>query len=405
MTRKKTQKPQRHEVGFHVALLVETSHEFGREVLRGIRDYEKTLGSHWAFYLQPDGMRQAAPRMGSWPCTGVIARPFTPAVTRLLAASGLPLVLLDPSARHQGHDLSHAQIPYITTDADAIVDMAFGHLQDCGCRGVAFVNTAEETVWSATRERAFTALAARCATPCHVYGTQAKDMTWERDIRTLGAWLARLPRGLGVFAATDQRGRHVIEACRETGLRVPDDVVVLGVDNDPLLCELCAPSLSSIAIDAHRAGMEAARILHALMRGETVAPHTRILVQPTHISRRQSTASGFSHDRLVAEARRFMFTHYASSGLQITEIARHCGVSRRLLETRFAMAMRRTLLHELTEVRMERARALLRDSLETVTDIARACGFSDPNYFTKAFRQRHSLSPLKYRERARRGTP
>jgi len=136
-----------------------------------------------------------------------------------------------------------------------------------------------------------------------------------------------------------------------------------------------------------------------------VAPHTRILVQPTHISRRQSTASGFRHDRLVAEARRFMFTHYASSGLQITEIARHCGVSRRLLETRFAMAMRRTLLHELTEVRMERARALLRDSLETVTDIARACGFSDPNYFTKAFRQRHSLSPLKYRERARRGTP
>lgn len=398
MKGKNAQSRQRH---FHVALLVETSHEFGREVLRGIRDYEKTVANHWAFYLQPDGMRQDVPRMGSWPCTGIIARLFGPAVTRLLLSSGLPLVLLDPYTEQLARKFELSHIPYITTDTDAIVRMAFEHLQSCGCRAFAFVNSAADTVWSSARERGFGALAAQRGFKCYVYGNQSEAVTWEQDIHRLGAWLAKLPRGLGVFAAMDQRGRHVIEACREAGLRVPDDVVVLSVDNDPLLCELCEPSLSSIALDAHRAGYEAARTLHAMMQGDTVAPNTRILVKPTHVSRRQSTASGFDQDRLVAGARRFIFDRFHDHSVQIAGIAAHCGVSRRLLETRFVQAMGRTLLQELTEVRMERARTLLRETLETVTDVAVASGFSDPNYFTKAFRQRHGVSPLKYRERSR----
>lgn len=385
---------------YHVALLVETSHEFGREVLRGIRDYEKTQENHWAFYLQPDGMRQDVPQMGSWQCTGVIARLFGPAVTRLLLTSGLPLVLLDPYTEHLARKFELSQIPYITTDTEEIVRMAFEHLHACGCRAFAFVHSTADTVWSTTRERGFSALAAQRGFKCHVYGNQPESVSWERDIHKLGTWLARLPRGLGVFAAMDQRGRHVIEACREAGLRVPDDVVVLSVDNDPLLCELCEPSLSSIALDAHRAGFEAARMLHELMRGRSVPPNTRILVKPTHVSRRQSTASGFDQDRLVAGARRFIFDRFQDKGLQIADIAAHCGVSRRLLETRFVQAMGRTLLQELTEIRMERARTLLCESLETVADIAAASGFADPNYFTKAFRQRHGLAPLRYREQS-----
>lgn len=391
---------KRGEKGHHVALLVETSHEFGREVLRGIRDYEKAAARHWAFYLQPDGMRQEAPQMGSWPCTGVIARLFNDAVAQLLLTSGLPLVLLDPYTEHLQERYAMEGIPYITTDTEAIVRMAFEHLRDCGCRSFAFVNSVEDTVWSAARERAFSGLVRRSGFVCHVYGNSGEELAWERDIRQLGRWIARLPRGLGVFAAMDQRGRHVIEACREVGLRVPEDVVVLGVDNDPLLCELCEPSLSSIALDAYRAGHEAARVLHRLMEGEQVEPHTRILVGPTHVSRRQSTASGFDQDRVVAEARRFIFERFGECRMQVSDIARHCGVSRRLLETRFRQAMGRTLLAELTEVRMEHARTRLRDSDATVAEVSEACGFADPNYFTKAFRLNSGCAPLKYRERA-----
>ena len=380
-----------------VALLIETSHEFGREVLRGIRDYEKALENHWAFYLQPDGMRQDAPKIGSWQCTGVIARLFSGASARLLLTSDLPLVLLDPYTEHLSKRYDLSRVPYITTDTEAIVRMAFEHLHACGCRAFAFIHSAADTVWSVARQRAFVEQAARNGFACHVYGTQPEAASWEEDIQRLGAWIAHLPRRLGIFAAMDQRGRHVIEACREKGLRVPDDVMVLSVDNDPLLCELCEPSLSSIALDAYRAGYEAAKILDDLMHGRPVGANTCILVKPTHVSRRQSTASGFDQDALVAAARRFIFDRLADRSVQVNDIAAHCGVSRRLLETRFLQAVGRTLLQELTELRMERARTLLSDTTDTVNAISAASGFGDPNYFTKAFRRRHGLSPLKYR--------
>jgi AraC-like DNA-binding protein len=115
------------------------------------------------------------------------------------------------------------------------------------------------------------------------------------------------------------------------------------------------------------------------------------------VSRRQSTAAGFDQDGVVAAARRFIFDRFSDRSVQMSDIARHCGVSRRLLETRFASAVGRTLLQELTGVRMERACTLLRETADTVTGIAAACGFADANYFTKSFRQRQGVSPLKYR--------
>lgn len=392
---------QRQDGHYHVALLVETSHEFGREVLRGIRAYEKKLADHWMFYLHPDGMQQDVPRSGLRPYTGVIARFSSRAVTRKLLCGGTPLVLIDPDPKQLGLKRKMAAVPYITTDTGMIVQMAFSHLHACGCRSFAFVHSVADTVWSEARGREFAALAAQHGCACHVYGTRpAQAALWEGDVRRLGKWLAGLPRGLGVFAAMDQRGRNVIEACREAGLRVPDDVMVLGVDNDPLLCEMCEPSMSSIALDAYRAGYEAAKVLHGLMRGEKAAADPRILVKPTHVSRRKSTATGFCHDPVVAEARRFIFERYQDKTLQMQDIARHCGVSRRLLETRFSRVLDRTLLQELTEVRMEYARTRLRDTGETVGEVAAASGFADANYFTKAFRMRQGLAPLKYREQA-----
>jgi len=394
MKGKNTQRKADHE---RVALLIETSHEFGREVLRGIRDYEKALVNHWAFYLQPDGMRQNTPKIGMWQCTGIIARPFSAATARFLLNGDLPLVLLDPFTQPLCRQYDLTTIPYITTDTPAIARMAFEHLYACGCRAFAFVNSSTETVWSAGRAQAFAELAKQRGLACHVYGVPANTLSWEEEIRKLGSWIGRLPRGLGIFVAMDQRGRHVIEACRERGLRVPDDVMVLSVDNDPLLCEMCEPSLSSIALDAYRAGYEAAQALHALMERRPVEPNTRILVKPTHVSRRQSTASGFDQDIVVATARRYIFDRLDDRSLQMNDIAQHCGVSRRSLETRFLLSVGRTLLQELIGIRMERARTLLRDSYDTVTEIAQACGFGDPNYFTKAFRRHQGIAPLKYR--------
>jgi LacI family transcriptional regulator len=383
------------EKHFHVALFIETSHEFGREVLRGIRDYERTLKSHWGFYLNPDGIMQDLPRMGGWPCTGIIARVFAPEAAARLQKLGRPLVLLDPfSGRLR---LSDPSVPVISTDTRSIVRMAFDHLRGCGCKRFAFIHSVTPTVWSESRGEAFAALAKAEGFPCAVYPSLRREPPWEEDIGNLGRWLATLPRPLGVFAAMDERGRHVIEACREAGLRVPEDVAVVGVDNDPLLCELCEPSLSSIALDAHGAGMEAARQLHRLMEGRGVKPGTQILVAPTHISRRASTAIGHDEDPYLAAAKNFLFKNVGNPAFQIPLLAKYCGVSRRALEKRILASTGLTLLQTLTALRMERACSLLRDTRDNVEDIATACGFSDAGYFRKAFRKRLGKTPQEYR--------
>lgn len=383
---------------FRVALLIETSHEFGREVLRGIHDYEQAQVNPWAFYLQPDGMRQSVPKIGTWQCTGIIARFFHAETEKRLLRSKLPLVVIDPDFSTASSASALRNIPYMTTDADAIAEIAFRHLRACGCQTFAFVHSLPKTPWSVSRAKAFHERATREGCACLIHDPPKKNRSWEQEIHHLGDWLARLPEHPGVFAAVDQRGRQVIEACRERHLRVPDDVMVLSVDNDPLLCELCEPPMSSIALDAHRAGYEAAQLLDQMMRGHAVKPGTCILVRPTHVSRRTSTASGFAQDEVVAEARRFIFDHLSDRSMQISMIAAHCGVSRRLLEKRFHQAVGHTLLQELTNMRMERARTLLRDTRETIASLSSACGFNDPNYFTKAFRRHHGCSPQTYRK-------
>lgn len=383
----------------YVALFIETSREFGREVLHGIRDYENGLERHWHFFLNPGGMMQGGNgSMGAWPCTGIIARAFSANEVGNLLKLRLPLVMLDPFTGHlrPGHDA----VPVISTDTRAIVSMAYDHLRGCGCRSFAYVHSVTPNVWSDARGSAFRARVEAEGFPCPVFPPFAHEPTWEQNMRALGNWIRKLPRHTGIFVCMDQRARDVIEACRETGLLVPEDFAVLGVDNDALLCELCNPRLSSIGLDAFGAGRKAARILDLLMSGRRFPRDAQFWVGPTHISRRSSTAIGFDQDPLVSEARRYLYRRFANPTFQIPDVAEACSASRRLLEMRFNRATGQTLLQALTSIRMEHAQTLLLDTTDAVAKIAAACGFSSENYFIKAFRHHVGLPPSEYRTRA-----
>lgn len=397
-----TGKTQKHR--YHVALFVETSHEFGRSILRGIRDYEASLTDRWSFFLLPYDQHQEFPALSNWPCSGIIARTNSLTEARRLQKKGVPMVLLDPSS---GNLFLHDDtIPVVSSDTNRIVRMGYNHLKGCGCRTFAFVHSMTETIWSTQRAEAFRRLLEREGTECHIFPVQDPKDSWTTKIRKLGRWLKNLPKPVGVFAAMDQRGIQVIEACKEMYLSIPDDVAIISVDNDPLLCELCEPTLSSIALDAYGAGKRAARLLHLQMAGKPLPEDTQILVAPTHISRRESTEIGFDRDPIIAEARRFIFTQISNPNFQMPDISRHCGVSRRLLESRFAQSTGRTLLQIVTETRMEHACTLLRDTDFPVSKISDACGYSDPNYFTKSFRKHFQMPPNQYRESCRnRYTP
>jgi LacI family transcriptional regulator len=198
-----------------------------------------------------------------------------------------------------------------------------------------------------------------------------------------------------VLACDDDRGRQVLEACRAAKLQVPDDVAVVGVDNDELLCELSDPALSSVALDTEQAGYEAAELLHELMTGRTRKAR-RILVAPTHVVVRRSTDTRATEDRDIARAVRFIQDNVVHS-IGVDDVVEHVGCSRRTLELRFQKILGRSVNREIQEIRLDRAKQLLAETDLTVSRIAEALAFGSSNYMIRLFRQRLNLSPIEYR--------
>lgn len=208
-------------------------------------------------------------------------------------------------------------------------------------------------------------------------------------------WLTKLPKPAGILAANDARGLQVIDACRQAGLAVPDEVAVVGADNDELICSLCNPPLTSITLDAVDAGFRTMQALHAMILKKP--PGSReIHIPAIQIVARKSTATAMAHDERVRKARQFILQK-AHEMIQVGEVAEHVGISRRSLETHFVKSTGRSLLKEIVRVRIERAKTLLLSSSAPIHAIATASGFSDANYMCKVFKKNVGCSPNGYR--------
>ncbi len=216
----------------------------------------------------------------------------------------------------------------------------------------------------------------------------------------LAGWLRSLPRPVGLMACNDDRGRQVLQACAAAGLRVPEEVAVVGVDDDALLCELSDPPLSSVALDLEGAGYRAAELLEGLMAGR-VRGRRVVTVDPVRVVSRRSSDVLVMDDSVVARALRFIRDH-ANRPMGIDAVVERAGVSRRTLERRFAAAVGRSLFEEMDARRMDRARRLLMETDLPVTRVAETAGFSRLKPMLRAFRRAEGTTPAGYRQRARR---
>lgn len=213
--------------------------------------------------------------------------------------------------------------------------------------------------------------------------------------RGLRDWLARLPKPTAVFCANDHRGREVADAAVQLSLRIPRDVAVLGVDNDPFDCEIVPVALSSVVVPFAEIGARAAECLLALLRGEP-PPAAPILIPPERVEVRVSTDPFATDDELVAEAVRWL-RQPDRSVLNVGELADRLGVSRRKLELRFKAAGLGTIHGVMHDVRMNRAAVLLRQTRRSVAEISRAIGLADHQRFAALFRQRFGAPPGRWR--------
>lgn len=217
---------------------------------------------------------QRLPDLRSWAGDGIIADFDHPSVATAVAQSKLPVVGFGSGYGWYVHGSS---IPYFFANNKMIASMAADHLLARSLRHFAYCGYAKTAIngWSEEREQAFVDLVSERGFSCEVCSDRFKtSYHWASVLCSLAEWLRSLPKPLGVMASNDIRARHVLEACRDFNLRVPNDVPVIGVDNDQLLCQLSSPPLSSIEQGAKRIGYEAAALLDRIDARQEVAAAT-----------------------------------------------------------------------------------------------------------------------------------
>lgn len=376
----------------HVALLVETSLASGREILRGIAQYVREHGP-WSLFHASGSLEESGPGwIKGWKGDGIIARVASTERAKLIARSGLPVVDvlgLVPSST----------FPLVHVDDTAIARLAIAHLRERGFRRFAFYGIRGEN-WSERRREAFVKCAVQFAPRPDVFeiSRQAMQATpWEERQDRLARWLSGLTKPVGLLVSSDQRGPDVLEACRRGGVVVPEDMAMVGVDNDEPLCEVCNPSLSSVLPNHFQVGYQAAALLHSLMRGDA-KPTEPTLVQPEGVVTRASSDAAAVDDSLVAAALR-VIRDGACTNIGVEEIAQEVGISRSVLQRRFRAALGRTVHHQLVSRRIERAVELITATDLPLALIAEKCGFNHQEYMGAVFKARLGQSPAQVRKK------
>jgi LacI family transcriptional regulator len=385
-----------------VALLLETSTEYGRGLLRGILRFSRLHGP-WSLCVAPGHFDQALPKAKSWKGNGIIARISSREMEARIKSTGLPFVA---SSLFESRALLQAgRYGEIRTNSVQIGRMGALHLLDAGLRHFAFCGFGACN-WSAARETSFCETLkarSRAYSTHHITSANWRQRhdwikRWERERPIMASWLKSLPKPVGVMACNDACGRDVLQVCASEGLRIPDDVAVIGVDNDVMLCELSNPPLSSVALDLDRAGYEAARLLNDLMTGAGSGKRRLVQVQPTGVVTRRSSDVNVADDALVAAALGYIRDH-AKQVLSVDQIAEELRVSRRTIERRFLHSVGRTILSEIIRCHLRRAKQLLAETDLPCHVIAAESGFGSLKSFTRSFKQNEGTTPHELRVR------
>ncbi|AGA27505.1 XylR family transcriptional regulator [Singulisphaera acidiphila] len=381
-----------------VAFIIETSMAYGREILHGMVGYVRENGP-WTVFFEPRSLQDPVPPwLGEWNGDGIITTLF-PQFSDLILKTGIPTIDLDDQQPRSG-------LPTVQSDQAAIGVMGAEHLLGRGFTRFAFFGY-PQFEWSRLRSDAFAATVRAAGFPCDEYlKAQAVSWghqlpSWEEEVHRVSQWIANHPKPLGLMACNDFRGVQALDACRAANVAVPEEVAVIGVDNETLACELAHPSLSSVIPDCRRIGYEAAKLLDHLMKGgrNPTAPGP---VPPVGVATRQSTDVMAISDPIVADSMRFIREH-ACHGIRIEHVLEHVAVSRSSLHRRFQASIGRTIHGAIAAVRLERVKQLLIETELPLQAIADRAGFSHVEYLIAAFRETTGSTPGAYRRNNREG--
>ncbi len=379
----------------HVVLIIETSSVYGRDLLSGIVRFMR-MHDEWSVFLeQRDLWKQPPSWLGEWRGDGIISRATTPRLLEAIRTTGVPLV--EVTDRRSDSDL-----PQIRSDDAAIGRMGAEHLIERGFERFGFCGFKGEA-WSQRREAAFVeSIQERTSIACSTFnslwhGPSAR--AWEAEQESIVAWLKEFEPPFAIMACNDVRGQHVVEACSKLELAVPEQVAVVGVDNDELLCRVCSPPLSSVIPNAEMVGFRAAEVLARLMNGEAVDERIQ-LIRPLGVATRQSTDVVAIDDRDIAAALHYIREN-ACRGLSVEDVVRNNPVSRSTLERQVRKYLGRTPQEEIRHVQITRVRELLLTTDLSAERIATLCGFVHAEYLHVVFKRIMGMTIGEFRRQAK----
>jgi LacI family transcriptional regulator len=378
-----------------VALLIESSRAYGRRVLVAISHYAKLHGS-WSIYFEQRQTGEKPPDwLKTWKGDGIISRVDDLVLARAIRRTGLPAVDL--------RGIVGIPMPLVKANDDRVAEMAADHLLERGFVNVAYCGY-EGLSYSERRLKRFRPYVEDHGLECRVYlSPPPRANARQRDVECVGVlreqglaeWISLLPKPVGIMACNDVRGQQVLNTCREMDVAVPEQLALLGVDNDEVLCELSDPPMTSVELDTQTTGHEAAALLDRMMNGEA-PPAEAIFIDPVGIVARQSTNVLAIEDAHVAAAMRFIRLH-AIDGCDVEDVVGNAAISRRALERRFSKVLSRTINEELLRVQVDRVKQLLTETDWPLAQVADRSGFLFPEYMSVVFKREMGTTPGEYR--------
>lgn len=367
--------------GRRIGLAVDAVAAYGRGVIRGIMTYSRS-NPYWMITVEPLWSFGTLPDVREWEVDGLIVQTFSREFEDCVLELGTPATNVSNFCEGADH------LPTVLPDDIAIGKMGAEYLLSLGFTRLGFCwpgNVPYGTLrLSAFRERAAEA------------GVEVLECNVSRT--DLGHWLSQVPKPIGIMGCNDDWAHRALNLCGRQGIKVPDEMAILGVDNDELFNSLVTPSLSSIAIPAEEVGFQAAKMLERILCGETLEQNAMLLA-PLRIVPRESTDVLSVPDPDVVKAIRFIRAH-AGVPLQVDEVVDSVPLSRRSLERRFRQMVGHSISDEICKAHVERAKQLLSTTDLPMSQVASSSGLVSSTRLGIVFRAALGESPTEFRKRA-----
>ncbi len=381
-----------------IAIVLPHNIKEDRAAYRGVLDGARRLGP-WRCLLTEGNLDAQTLGLGRLGIDGAVIHEMSRRAAAALAARHVPVVLFEPypEMRRPGHPFAKA--PSICLDSRAVGALAADYYLKRGYKSFAYIGEPEELFWSDERRIGFMEAISRAGLPCAAYGGPYSDRErkrWSAERPRMVRFLRGLPRPTAVFAAMDARSVLVLDACVEAGLRVPEEIAILGVDDDPILCDSAPTTLSSIRTGRFRMGQKAAEVLAAMLRGQEPEPRN-VALPPLGVVTRESTGYDAMREPVIARALNFIRAHSDAERLDVTDVLKVAGCSRRYLEIHFKRGIGTTVKEFLLQAKIERIQSLLERTDMSIGEIASACGFMSDSYLAVVFKRATGISMTEWR--------